>query len=170
VIGLRFILFRVALPSLALAVVWLAAGRRITLLLDRLFTVPAATLPSAALEYDGGGFRIGGLLMSFGKIDNLRYPLEVRRALPTTSRFPPADHSSRSSLATRPIASNSPRVEAWSVGRRHSSGMSWAAARRGGSAMSITACCGESLPAQNSKCSGASNSSITRPRDGASPR
>jgi hypothetical protein len=60
-----------------LALVWLNAGRRITLFVDRWFTLSAASLPASPVEYDGGGLRIAGLPMTFGGIDNLRWPLKV---------------------------------------------------------------------------------------------
>jgi hypothetical protein len=56
----------------ALAVVWLAAGRRVALLLDGLVTGPAVSLPIAPLAYDGGGFVIGGTSMTFAETNNLR--------------------------------------------------------------------------------------------------
>ena len=56
----------------ALAVVWLAAGRRIALLLDGIVTGPAVSLPVEPLVYDGGGFVIGGRSMTFAATNNLR--------------------------------------------------------------------------------------------------
>jgi hypothetical protein len=64
----------------ALALVWLNAGRRITLFVDRWFTLSVASLPVSPVEYDGGGLRIAGLPMTFGGIDNLRWPLKVHTA------------------------------------------------------------------------------------------
>lgn len=57
-----------------LALAWLAAGRRFTLLLDGLGAVGAKTLAVSPLRYDGGGFRIGRVSLTFGGLDNLRGP------------------------------------------------------------------------------------------------
>jgi hypothetical protein len=54
------------------------AGRQLTLLLDRLITTGTLSLPVSPLEYDGGGFLIGQLPMTFGSIENLRLDLGVR--------------------------------------------------------------------------------------------
>jgi hypothetical protein len=66
-----------AILILSLAVAWLLAGRRLTLLLDRLHTVRTASLPVDRLEYDGGGFLIGGVSLAFGGTDNLRSDLTL---------------------------------------------------------------------------------------------
>lgn len=65
-------LLTVAAILAGLAVAWLYAGRRITSLLDRLITIPVASLPVGPVKYDGGGFVIGQLQMTFGSTDNLR--------------------------------------------------------------------------------------------------
>jgi hypothetical protein len=62
-----------------IAVAWLVAGRHLTLLLDHVIKVGPRSLATAPLQYDGGGFRIGDELMTFGGIDNLRYPLQISR-------------------------------------------------------------------------------------------
>jgi hypothetical protein len=62
---------------IVLGAAWLLAGRQLTLLLDRVPATRPANLPVAPLQYDGGGFRIGGLSMSFGALNNLRYPLSL---------------------------------------------------------------------------------------------
>ena len=62
----------VLISVVAWAVVWLAAGRHIALLLDEIVTGPAVSLPVEPLVYDGGGFVIGGKSMTFGEINNLR--------------------------------------------------------------------------------------------------
>jgi len=64
--------FLVSLP-----VVWLAAGRHLALFGDRFFTVRERQLPAGPLEYDGGGFLIGGESMTFGLLSNL----ELRKRL-----------------------------------------------------------------------------------------
>jgi hypothetical protein len=61
----------------AVAIAWLFLGQQLTLLLDRFITIGAASLPVSTLEYDGGGFLIGHLQMTFGGIDNLRSDLEL---------------------------------------------------------------------------------------------
>jgi hypothetical protein len=55
----------------ALAIVWIALGRHIALLLDGLVTSPPTCLPTEPLLYDGGGFVIGGKSMTFAGINNL---------------------------------------------------------------------------------------------------
>ena len=56
---------------------WLIAGRSLTAILDRLPTIGLASLPVSPLRYDGGGWKIGGLSLTFGAFDNLRYPLSL---------------------------------------------------------------------------------------------
>jgi len=56
----------------ALAVAWLSAGRRVTLLLDKFITGGAMPLPADRFMYDGGGFVIGEKGMDFGLTNNLR--------------------------------------------------------------------------------------------------
>ena len=60
-----------------LAIAWLSAGRRFTLALDRVVNVRAKSLPVSPLQYDGGGFVIGDLAMTFGSAHNLRYDLSL---------------------------------------------------------------------------------------------
>jgi hypothetical protein len=54
------------------------AGRQLAMLVDRFVTTPAVSLPIAPLEYDGGGFRIGKLQMTFGATNNLRSDIGLR--------------------------------------------------------------------------------------------
>jgi hypothetical protein len=54
------------------AVVWIAAGRHVSLLLDRLVTGPAVSQPMDPLVYTGGGFDIAGKTMTFAETNNLR--------------------------------------------------------------------------------------------------
>jgi hypothetical protein len=63
---------RVLISVLAVAIVWLAAGRHVALLLDGLVTGRAASLPADPLLYDGGGFVIGGKSITFAGTNNLR--------------------------------------------------------------------------------------------------
>lgn len=56
-------------------IAWLSAGRRLTLLLDRVVSVNVRPLPVSPLSYDGGGFLIGDLSMTFGATNNLVFPL-----------------------------------------------------------------------------------------------
>ena len=51
------------------------AGRRISLLIDRVLSTAHARLPPRPLLYDGGSLRIGELAMTLAGKDNLRYPL-----------------------------------------------------------------------------------------------
>jgi len=59
-------------------VAWLFAGRHLSMLLDRFFTVRHASLPVSPLESDGSGIRIGELPMSFAKPDYQQDDLRVR--------------------------------------------------------------------------------------------
>jgi hypothetical protein len=74
---LGLLVIRPLLIALALGVAWVYAGRQLTLFLDRFITIGAASLPVGPLEYDGGGFLIGDLQMTFGGIDNLRSDLAL---------------------------------------------------------------------------------------------
>jgi hypothetical protein len=60
-----------------MAIVWLLAARPLSLMLDRLLTVRVSSLPVRPLAYDGGGFRIGELPMTFAGTDNLRLDLRL---------------------------------------------------------------------------------------------
>lgn len=60
-----------------LLIAWLSAGRRLTLLLDRAIGVRTKSLPVSPLLYEGGGFRIGGLALTFGATNNLPFPLRL---------------------------------------------------------------------------------------------
>ena len=58
-------------------VVWLAAGREVTSLLDRLITVRAMSLPVGTLKYDGGGLVVGDIALAFASLDNLRSDIRL---------------------------------------------------------------------------------------------
>ena len=58
-----------------LSLVWLVAGRKVTLLFDYVLPWPAQSLPVTPLKYDGGGFVIGEFSMLFGALDNQRFDL-----------------------------------------------------------------------------------------------
>lgn len=60
------------LISIVALVVWLAAGRHITLLLDAFVTGRTVSLSVDPLVYDGGGFVIGAKSMTFAETNNLR--------------------------------------------------------------------------------------------------
>jgi hypothetical protein len=62
---------RVLVALTLLALVWLAAGRQVTLLLDRVIHLPAVSLPVTPLKYDGGGLVIGEIPAVFAGLDNL---------------------------------------------------------------------------------------------------
>ena len=59
------------------AVGWLLAGRQLTLLLDRFLTIGNRSLPVSPIDYNGEGFLIGQLSMTFGTPDNLRSKLAL---------------------------------------------------------------------------------------------
>lgn len=63
---------------LGVAAAWLFAGRQISLLFDRVATVGIASLPVTPVAYDGGGFRIGGIAMTFVGTDNQRSAVNLR--------------------------------------------------------------------------------------------
>ena len=58
-----------------LTIAWLLGGRKLTLALDWAVTVRTTSLPVGPLRYDGGGWVIGNLAMTFGTANNLSYPL-----------------------------------------------------------------------------------------------
>lgn len=61
---------------LALGVIWLSAGREVTVFFDQIFQVP---LPAPAVEkvsYDGD-FRIGDLSLTNGTLNNYPFPLNL---------------------------------------------------------------------------------------------
>jgi len=60
--AVRTLLIRAAIIAAGIAIAWLFAGRRISLVLDRVMTVRFATLPTSPLVYDDS-FRIGELSM-----------------------------------------------------------------------------------------------------------
>ena len=70
--------FRSILVAIVLVIAWLMAGRLLAMLVDQLVTTPAVSLPAAPLQYDGGGFLIGKLEMTFGATKNLRSDIELR--------------------------------------------------------------------------------------------
>ena len=74
---MRLIAFRYVIITLALAIAWLLAGRQLALLLDRFLTLRVASFPVTSLRYDGGGFVINNLSMTFGSTDNLRFDLSL---------------------------------------------------------------------------------------------
>ena len=75
---MRLIVAWVLVIGAALGVAWLLAGRLISLFVDRFLTIRVANLPVSAIRYDGGGFQIANLQMTFGSTNNLRYGLEVK--------------------------------------------------------------------------------------------
>src|SRR5258708_23061130 len=68
---------RSAIVLLALSAGWLLAGRRLTLLLDRFITIATMPLPVSPAQYDGGGFRISEIQLTFGALTNLRSALTI---------------------------------------------------------------------------------------------
>jgi hypothetical protein len=61
-----------------LAFVWLAAGRQITIFVDKVIHLPGVSLPVTPLKYDGGGLVIGEIPAVFGSLDNQRVDLSLR--------------------------------------------------------------------------------------------
>jgi hypothetical protein len=59
-------------------VIWVYAGRNITLLVDRITTSEVATTRVDHLQYDGGGFGIAGLSLDFGTLNNQRFDLALK--------------------------------------------------------------------------------------------
>jgi hypothetical protein len=57
--AVRTPILRAAIIAAGLAILWLFAGRRISLALDRVATVPYKTLPASPIVYDGTSFHIG---------------------------------------------------------------------------------------------------------------
>jgi hypothetical protein len=61
-----------------LTIVWLAAGRRIALILDQLITLRLKSLPASHLQYDIANLRIGDVSMPLVGTDNERFNLGVQ--------------------------------------------------------------------------------------------
>ncbi len=59
-------------------VAWLLAGRRLSILLDHVFTVSHASLPATPIVYEDGAFRIGELPLSFASSDDRGADISVR--------------------------------------------------------------------------------------------
>jgi hypothetical protein len=74
---LRLITIRYVIIALAFAIAWLLAGRQLALLLDRFLTLRVASFPVTSIRYDGGGFVIENLSMTFGSTNNLRSDLSL---------------------------------------------------------------------------------------------
>jgi hypothetical protein len=74
---MRLGLSLIAIASIAFAIAWLTAGRKLTALTDRLITLHVASLRVSPVSYDGGGLVIGELQMTFGGTDNLRADLDL---------------------------------------------------------------------------------------------
>jgi hypothetical protein len=62
----------VLVAPIVIGVVWLSAGRSLTILADRIAAVKVPTPTVDTLAYDGGSFRIGDLALTFGSLDNDR--------------------------------------------------------------------------------------------------
>jgi hypothetical protein len=74
---MRFGLLRLLITTVVLGIIWLCAGRYLTLFVDRFTTVSVESERVDNLVYDGGGFRVGELSMTFGSIDNQRFDLTL---------------------------------------------------------------------------------------------
>ncbi len=72
------LVFSIVVAVLGVAAAWLFAGRQISLLFDRVATVRIASLPVTPVAYDGDGFRIGEIPMTFVGTDNQRSAVTLR--------------------------------------------------------------------------------------------
>ena len=63
---------------IGLAVVWLSAGRLLTIAADRVVTISVPTAPVTRLAYDEGGFHAGDLSLTFGALDNQRADIALQ--------------------------------------------------------------------------------------------
>ena len=75
--GLSLTSLRIALGVLVVGVAWLFAGRQFSLFVDPFISTRRAILAVSPLQYDGGGFVIGTVSMTFGLTNNLRSDLEL---------------------------------------------------------------------------------------------
>jgi hypothetical protein len=78
---MRFNLLVGLMAAVAVGVVWLRAGRQLTIFVDRFIGVTVASVDVRHLQYDGGGLRIGefptALSMTFGTINNQVFDLTI---------------------------------------------------------------------------------------------
>jgi hypothetical protein len=101
------IALRVTLGVIAAVIVWLFVARQVSMVLDRLVTLPLRTLPVTPLSYSPGTIRIADLLLSFAArsgndaigvdsdssgrvaltIDGRAFALGTRIGAPTTTGF-----------------------------------------------------------------------------------
>ncbi|MEO8026896.1 MAG: hypothetical protein ABI823_10495 [Bryobacteraceae bacterium] len=114
---MRFILLRSAICLIGLLLLWLLASRPASVLLDRFTTARAASIPAIPIEYEGGGFGVGDLTLTFAGLDNLRTDLALRsdgserlilssggRTFPLGPRLSPPDPSGRPEIRFEPDA------------------------------------------------------------------
>src|SRR5260370_43040 len=74
--AVRALMIRAAIVVVGVAIAWLFARRRISLVLDRVMTVRFATLPTSPLVYDGN-FRIGELSMDTAAPDGKPFDMSM---------------------------------------------------------------------------------------------
>jgi hypothetical protein len=72
---MRLVTIIYVLIAVVLVFVWLSAGRPLAVVVDYLVKVPVVSMPVKSIQYDGGGFVIGKLSMTFGQTNNLRSDL-----------------------------------------------------------------------------------------------
>ncbi|HEX3653547.1 MAG TPA: hypothetical protein VHU18_12065 [Rhizomicrobium sp.] len=75
---MRLGLLLALIVTFVLAIVWLSAGWWVTAVADQVFAVNVPAPPITNIAYDGEGFRIGGLSLTFGAPDNQRSDIELQ--------------------------------------------------------------------------------------------
>jgi hypothetical protein len=84
-VAMRFAVIPAGLALLGLAGVWLFAGRQLVLLLDRIATGPAETLPVGAYVYWPPGLKIGDTTMYLSGLDG--NPVDIRYDVDAAGRL-----------------------------------------------------------------------------------
>jgi hypothetical protein len=72
---MRLVVFKYVVLAVGLAILWLVAGRRFSLIVDHVLRLPVVSMPVKAIHYDGGGLVIDKFSMTFGQTSNLRADL-----------------------------------------------------------------------------------------------
>ena len=80
------ILISIPIATIALGLVWLNAGRWSTSIVDRVFTIAIPTPSTDKLAFDGEGFRIGALSLTFGGTDNRRSDVKLCTSTSNSNR------------------------------------------------------------------------------------
>jgi hypothetical protein len=74
---LRLLLLLALIVIAVSAAIWVLGGRRFASVLDRVVLTRCVFLPVNSLNYDGGGFVIGNVSLTFCGADNLRTDVEL---------------------------------------------------------------------------------------------